>query len=113
MWFRNKTRTGSNKYSRRQKSKNSSTDGTIYVIIVPNTFASNSSSLSTKPKISSKPYSRDRNRHSYDETYWHLPHKSATSYEPNLYKNKKKDDDYWLSRWDQLITQAKDLGIKE
>lgn len=113
MWFQSKTRTGSNKYSRRQRSKNSSTDGTVFVIIVPITSESNSSSRVTKPKTSSKPYSPDRNRRSFEETYWPSRPKSVTSYEQNLYKSKKKDDTYWENRWDQLINQAKYLGIKE
>lgn len=114
MWFRNKTRTGSNKYSHQQKSKNSCTGGTILIFIVPTTSKSNYSSHVTKRKTSSTPYSPDLNRRSYAETSWPSPHKSEPSYERNFYKkNSANDDTYWEKRWDQLINQAKYLGIKE
>lgn len=113
MWFQSKTRTGSKKYSRRQRSKNSSTGGTVFVIILPTTSESNSSSRVTKPKTSYKPYSPDRNRRLFEETYWPSPRKSVPSSEQNFYKTSKKDDTYWENRWDQLINQAKYLGIKE
>lgn len=111
MWITIEIKNGTSQSSLQPKSKNYSTDGGITIIIRPTSSESNSYSPVPKQKSSSKPLSPEQPYRRYEETYWHSPDKSRSSYTQNW--DAKNSDAYWATRWDQLINRAKDLGIKE